>query len=125
MGNPHWSVVSVGGAYVPVYGRGVIEGAEHADGEVCARDGEAAGQVAVDCDAVASPGGLAGQRRRPEDRPVQVAGTDLLFGGDEVGVDVPEERAPHDGLDQVVQVRALAFVGDDGAADEQQPARAG
>lgn len=32
---------------------------------------------------------------------------------------------PRYGLEQVAQVRALAFVGDDGAADEQQPAHAG
>lgn len=51
-------VVLVGGAYVPVYGRWVFQGAEHAGGEVCARDAEAAGQVAVDRDAVSPLAGL-------------------------------------------------------------------
>src|SRR5262245_38264113 len=117
--------VLVGGAYVPVDGRGVIEEGEHAGGEVGARDAEAAGQVAVDRNAVGSPGRLAGQRRRAEDRPVQAAGVDLLFGGEEVGVGVAEERAPRYGLEQIAQVGAFALVGDDRAADEQEPARAG
>jgi len=51
-------VVLVGGAYVPVYGRWVFQGAEHAGGEVCAHDAETAGQVAVDRAVVSSPGGL-------------------------------------------------------------------
>ena len=66
-------VVLVGGAYVPVNARWVFQGVEHAGGEVCARDAEAAGQVAVDRDAVGSLGGLVGQRRRTEDRPVEAA----------------------------------------------------
>jgi hypothetical protein len=64
----------VGDGHVPVNGRGAIEGAEHAGSKVRARDAEAAGQVAVGRGTPGSPGWLAGQRRRAEDRPVQVAG---------------------------------------------------
>src|ERR1035437_5394827 len=42
-----------------------------------------------------------------------------------VGADVAQERAPCHGLDQVAQVGAFAFVGDDGAADLQEPSGTG
>src|ERR1019366_4101154 len=75
--------------------------------------------------AVGSPGGFAGQRGRPEDRPVQVASPDLFLAAAHVGADMPEERAPHHGLEQVAQVGAFAFVGGDGAADLQEAAGPG
>ena len=107
--------VSVGDADVRVHGRRIVEQREHAGGEVGAGDAEAVWQVAVSRGAVGSPGGLAGERGRAEDCPVQVAGVDLVLGAVEVGADVAEERAPDQGLEQVAQVRAFALIGDDGA----------
>src|ERR1700683_3449897 len=115
-----WSPpVSVGDADVRVNGRRIVEQREHAGGEVGAGDAEAVWQVAVGRGAVGSPGGLAGERGRAENCPVQVAGVDLVLGAVEVGADVAEERAPDQGLEQVAQVGAFALIGDDGAADRE------
>src|ERR1035441_6723959 len=96
---------------MPVHDRRVVEQREHAAGQVGAGDRESVGQVAVDRGAVGSPGGFAGQRGRPEDRPVQVAFPDLFLAAAHVGADMPEERAPHHGLEQVAQIGAFGFVG--------------
>jgi hypothetical protein len=49
---------------------------------------------------------------------------DLDLGGAHVGADVAEKYALRQGLEQVAHVRT-AFVGDDGAADRQEPAGTG
>jgi hypothetical protein len=49
----------------------------------------------------------------------------LVLGVAHVGAGVAEEGAPHHGLEQVAHEGAFAVVGDDGAADYQQPAGAG
>src|SRR5260370_5813638 len=103
----------------------VVEQGEYAGGAVGGGDREFVGQVAVDRGAVGSPGGLAGQRGRAEDRPVRFALRDLVLAAAHVGADVAEERAPCHGLEQVAQVGACAFVGDDGAADFKKPAGPG
>src|SRR6202042_2328175 len=92
---------SAGYGYVAVHGGRVAERGEHAGGQVGAGDGESVRQVAVDRGAVGTGGGLAGQRGRAEDRPVQVAVPDLLLAAAHVGADVPQERAPRQGLEQV------------------------
>src|SRR6201989_691682 len=114
-----------GDGYVAGHGSRVAQRGEHAGGQVGAGDGESVRQVAVDRGAVSTGGGFAGQRGRAEDRPVQVAVPDLLLAAAHVGADVTQECAPCQGLEQVAQVGAFAFVGDDGAADLQEPSGAG
>src|SRR5579872_376431 len=112
---------SAGDGYVAVHGGRVGERGEHAGGQVGAGDRESVRQVAVDRGAVGAGRGLAGQRGRAEDRPVQVAVPDLVLAAAHVGADVAQERAPGHGLDQVAHVGAFALVGDDGTADLQEP----
>src|SRR5215469_1554244 len=83
--------VSVGDGQVLVHGRGVADQGEHPGGQVGAGDGESVWQVAVDGGAVGSAGGFAGKRGRADDRPVQVAATDLFLAVAHVGADVAEE----------------------------------
>src|SRR5580658_11111527 len=68
-----------GDGYVAVHGGRVAERGEHAGGQVGAGDGESVRQVAVDRGPVGAGRGLAVQRGRAEDRPVQVAGPDLVL----------------------------------------------
>jgi hypothetical protein len=58
---------------------------------------------------------------KPDSRKVQVAVPDILLAAAHVGADMAQECAPCQGLEQVAQVGAFAFVGDDGAADLQEP----
>src|SRR5580704_3838603 len=129
LGEPRGAKVAgaalAGDGYMAVHGGRVAEHGEHACGQVGAGDGESVRQVAVDRGAVGAGGGFAVQRGRAEDRPIQVAAADLVLAAAHVGADMAQERAPGYGLDQVAHIGAFAFIGDDGAADLQEPSGTG